>query len=89
MPNRHLHAAGIATVIAIVLWFAPAEASKNDNRFQQSAEATRLKNCDDLQSSYNININYYNGKPSKRGKWKIAADNLKTLAEGNNCTWAQ
>jgi len=49
----------------------------------------RLKNCDDLQSSYNININYYNGKPSKRGKWKIAADNLKTLAEGNNCTWAQ
>jgi len=65
-----------------------ALAAKNDGRFQTSAEAQHAKICTELQSSYNTNMNYYNEKPAKRGRWKITAENLKTLAQGNDCSWA-
>ena len=65
-----------------------AQAAKNDGRFQTSAEAQHAKICTELQSSYNTNMNYYNEKPAKRGRWKTTAENLKTLAQGNDCSWA-
>jgi hypothetical protein len=53
---------------------------------QQTAEHDRI--CRELKDAYDTNMDYYNGNPAKRGKWKITAENLKTLAEGNNCSWA-
>jgi hypothetical protein len=67
---------------------ADALAAKNDNRFQQSVEAKHAKICTELKDSYDFNMNYYNEKPKKRGKWKTTAENIKTLAEGNDCGWA-
>ena len=82
-----------ATLLLFVAMFGAsasleALAAKNDNRFQQSAEARHAKICAELQGSYDYNMNYYKEKPKQRGKWKIAAENLKTLAEGNDCSWA-
>jgi hypothetical protein len=80
----------IATLVAAItlIPMQTAQAAKNDGRFQTSAEAQHAKICTELQSSYNTNMNYYNEKPAKRGRWKITAENLKTLAEGNDCAWA-
>lgn len=82
-----------ATLLLFVAMFGvgtslEALAAKNDNRFQQSAEAKHAKICTELQDSYTVNMNYYNEKPKKRGKWKTTAENIKTLAEGNDCAWA-
>ncbi|HZP19036.1 MAG TPA: hypothetical protein VFB16_02405 [Bauldia sp.] len=90
MSRRHLVATGLVAITSVMLTAEPgAQAAKDDNRFQQSAEARRQQICAELKSSYDFNMNYYKGNPSKRGRWKIAAENLKTLAEGNNCSWAQ
>jgi hypothetical protein len=53
-----------------------------------TSESERKKFCLDLKLSYNENISYYNGNRAKRGQWKRTADNIKTVAEGNNCSWA-
>lgn len=86
LTNQLIVAAVAATLSLVAL--QDAQAAKNDGRFQTSAEAKHAKICAELQSSYNTNMNYYNEKPAKRGKWKTTADNLKTLAEGNDCSWA-
>jgi hypothetical protein len=44
--------------------------------------------CADLKKNYDINMAYYRGNPSKRGRWRAAAQNLKTLAEFYECSWA-
>ena len=83
---------GIAAALVAVLSLTAlqdVQAAKNDGRFQNSPEARHVQICIELHSSYTTNINYYNEKPAKRGRWKITAENLKTLAEGNNCSWTQ
>ena len=85
------HSAKLLVLVA-ALGFAcslEVQAAKNNGGFQQSAEAKRVKFCSDLQDSYNVNMTYYQEKPGKRGRWKRTADNIKTLAQGNNCDWAQ
>jgi len=82
-----------ATLLLFVAMFGAgasleALAAKNDNRFQQSAEAKHAKICAELKDSYDFNMSYYKEKPKQRGKWKTTAENIKTLAEGNNCSWA-
>ena len=86
IPNQ-LVVAILATTLSLSA-FEGAQAAKNDGRFQTSVEAQHAKICTELQSSYNTNMNYYNEKPAKRGRWKITAENLKTLAQGNDCSWA-
>lgn len=66
-----------------------AQAAKNDGRFQQSAEAKHAQICTELKDSYDFNMSYYKEKPGKRGRWKTTAQNLQTLAQGNDCSWAQ
>jgi hypothetical protein len=79
----------ITTISTTALATTPASfAAKNNGGFQESGESKRKKFCLDLKFSYNENINYYNEKPKTRSQWKRTADNIKTLAEGNNCSWA-
>lgn len=65
-----------------------AYAAKNDNRFQNSAEAQHNRRCAELKSNYDFNMSYYKGDPAKRGKWKKTASDLKLIAQFENCSWA-
>lgn len=88
---RNLKSCSTIVALVVALSFVPlqeANAAKNDGRFQQSSEAKHAKICSELKDSYDFNMAYYKEKPKKRGRWKTTAENLKTLAEGNNCGWA-
>jgi hypothetical protein len=80
--------AAILLIVSAVAIPHQGFAAKNDNRFQQSAEAKHAKMCTELKDSYDFNMNYYKEKPKQRGKWKDTAGDLKLIAEGNNCSWA-
>lgn len=56
------------------------------SKFQQAIDNKRF--CDDLKDAYDTNMDYYNGDPKHRSRWKTTADNLKIVAEANNCGWA-
>ena len=86
--TRNAIAALIAALGIGLLAAQPAFSAKNDGRFQQSAEARRLAFCADLQAAYNDTMDNYNENPSQRPGFKRTAENLKLLAEGNNCSWA-
>ena len=64
------------------------EAAPNDGRGPQTNESKHAKFCRDLKAAYDENIKYYSEKPSTRSQWRRTAQNIKTLAEGNNCGWA-
>ena len=71
-------------VLALCTTTQTAQAEKS--RLQQKIDLARF--CEDLKDAYDTNMAYYNENPSKRSRWKATAENLKTLAEGNNCGWA-
>ena len=77
----------LSTTLALTCTGA-VQAAPNDGRFQQSNESRHAKFCRDLKAAYDENIAYYSEKPSKRSQWRRTAQNIKTLAEGNNCSWA-
>jgi hypothetical protein len=82
----------IATAAALTMFLTTApvtHAAKNNGAYQRSLEAKHARICADLKTNYDINMNYYKAKPAKREKWKNNADDLHTIAESNNCAWAQ
>ena len=89
--NKFITSITAATVSVIFVAAPAAQAAKNDGRFATSSESMYKKTeiCSELKQSYDFNMSYYKGNPSKRGRWKNTAENLKTLAGGNDCSWAQ
>lgn len=77
---------GIAAVLAVTLFAVTADNVQAKSRFQKAIDQARF--CADLKDAYDENMSYYNANPKKRLQWKNTADNIKTLAEGNNCDWA-
>jgi hypothetical protein len=71
-------------VLALCTTTQSAQAEKS--RLQQKIDLARF--CEDLKDAYDTNMSYYNENPSKRTRWKTTAENIRTLAEGNNCGWA-
>src|SRR5437868_2546967 len=75
-----------AIVLVALLLGTTCDAAFAKSKFQQAIDDKKF--CDDLHDAYNTNMAYYLGDPAHRSRWKLTADNLKTLAEGNNCGWA-
>lgn len=79
----------VTTAVALVmlaLCTTTQTVQAEKSRLQQKIDLARF--CDDLKDAYDTNMAYYNENPSKRSRWKATAENIKTLAEGNNCGWA-
>jgi len=73
-------------LVALALCATTQTAQAEKSRLQQKIDLARF--CDDLKDAYDTNMAYYSENPSKRARWKATAENIKTLAEGNNCGWA-
>ena len=80
------HVKIVAAALALLLCTTSQSSQAAKTSLQQKIDHARF--CSDLKDAYDENMAYYNQKPSQRGQWKATADNLKTLAEGNNCGWA-
>lgn len=78
---------GPTTVVLVTLLLCTTCGSTfAESKFQQAIDNKRF--CDDLKSAYDTNMDYYNGDPKHRSRWKTTAENLKIVAEANNCGWA-
>ena len=73
-------------LVALALCTTTQTVQAEKSRLQQKIDLARF--CEDLKDAYDTNMAYYNENPSKRSRWKATAENIKTLAEGNNCGWA-
>jgi hypothetical protein len=79
--------------LAVVLWSCLAAPIDNvvaapRDPARQGDAAAKKKFCDSLKASYDANMEFYRANPARRGKWKRTAENIRILAEGNNCKWA-
>lgn len=53
-----------------------------------TSESARKKFCLDLKHTYIAVMAEYDEDRRRRGQAKRTADNIRLLAEGNNCAWA-
>ena len=83
---RLSHVATAVALVVLALCTTTQTVQAEKSRLQQKIDLARF--CEDLRDAYDTNMAYYNENPSKRARWKATAENIKTLAEGNNCGWA-
>ena len=79
--------ATLTTVLAMGVMTSATFAESKDQR-PATSESARKKFCLDLKLSYNENMATYNENRRQRGQWKRTADNIRLVAEANNCAWA-
>jgi len=86
----------VVSTVAAVGFSGAAFATKNDNRYQHSAEAMRgattVVSCDDLWNSFSTAVNDAH-KADQAGKTKVrdqalrAADCIVATAKAEGCGW--